>query len=203
MYLALPFLSGYLLGSVSFALLLARARGIDLRSVGSGNLGATNTSRALGSGAGLLVFLLDAAKGAIPVLVWASLDSEPLAAVLAGAGAYLGHIWPVYLGFRGGKGVATLIGALLALAPWTILTVAPIALASVLITRIMSLGSLVLGLGLPIASALRGDPVEVLGFSAGAGLFLFWTHRSNIRRLLAGEENRLGAKKQASSNDAA
>ena len=122
---------------------------------------------------------------------------------IIGAGAYLGHIWPVYLGFRGGKGVATLIGALLALAPWTILTVAPIALASVLITRIMSLGSLVLGLGLPIASALRGDPVEVLGFSAGAGLFLFWTHRSNIRRLLAGEENRLGAKKQASSNDAA
>lgn len=198
----LAFLSGYLLGSVSFALLLARARGIDLRGVGSGNLGATNTSRALGARAGILVFLLDAAKGAVPVLLWRAVEAEELAVVLAGAGAYLGHIWPLYFRFRGGKGVATLIGALLALAPWTLLSVVPFALGLVLITRIMSLGSLVFGVGLPTASYLRGDSDAVLGFTVGAGLFLFWTHRSNIRRLLAGEENRLGASRRADSEEA-
>lgn len=198
---ALAFLSGYLLGSVSFALLLARARGIDLRAVGSGNLGATNTSRALGAGAGILVFFLDAAKGVVPVLVWRAFEAEELAVVLAGAGAYLGHIWPLYLGFRGGKGVATLIGALLALAPWTLLSVVPFALGLVLITRIMSLGSLVFGVGLPLASYLREDTDAVFGFTVGAGLFLFWTHRSNIRRLLAGEENRLGASRRSKSEE--
>jgi acyl phosphate:glycerol-3-phosphate acyltransferase len=195
----LAFLSGYLLGSVSFALLIARARGVNLREVGSGNLGATNTSRALGPGVGLAVFFLDAAKGFVPVLVWKLGEGEPLAIVLAGAGAYLGHIWPLYLGFRGGKGVATLIGAMLALAPWTILITAPFALAAVLLTRIMALGSLGLGLGLPIVSWLRDDPATTVGFTVGAGLFLFWTHRSNIVRLLSGQENRLGQKKKPTS----
>lgn len=198
---ALAFLSGYLLGSVSFALLLARARGIDLRSVGSGNLGATNTSRALGPRAGIFVFLLDAAKGAVPVLVWRAFDAEELAVVLAGAGAYLGHIWPLYLRFQGGKGVATLIGALLTLTPWTLLTVVPFALGLVIVTRIMSLGSLVFGVGLPLTSYLRQDSDAVMGFTVGAGLFLFWTHRGNIRRLLAGEENRLGASRRAKSEE--
>lgn len=194
----LAFLSGYLLGSVSFALLLARARGINLREVGSGNLGATNTSRALGPAAGLMVFFLDAAKGVIPVLAWKWGGGEALAVVLAGAGAYLGHIWPLYLGFRGGKGVATLIGALLALAPLTILIAAPFPLAAVLVTRIMSLGSLALGVALPIVSWLREDPPTTFYFTAGAGLFLFWTHRSNIARLVSGKENQLSRPKNTS-----
>jgi glycerol-3-phosphate acyltransferase PlsY len=193
----LALLSGYLLGSVSFALLIARARGINLREVGSGNLGATNTSRALGPRVGLAVFFLDAGKGLVPVLAWKFGGGEPLAVVLAGAGAYLGHIWPLYLGFRGGKGVATLIGALLALAPFTVLITAPFALAAILLTRIMALGSLAFGLGLPIVSWLREDPSTTFGFTAGAGLFLFWTHRSNIARLLSGQENRLGDKKKS------
>ncbi|MCH2101762.1 MAG: glycerol-3-phosphate 1-O-acyltransferase PlsY [Planctomycetes bacterium] len=197
----LVFLGGYLLGSVSFALLLARARGINLRSVGSGNLGATNVSRALGARAGILVFLLDAAKGAVPILLCRAFGAEELSITLSGAGAYLGHIWPVYLRFQGGKGVATLIGALLALAPLTLMVVVPFALGLVLITRIMSLGSLAFGVGLPLASYLFEDRESVFGFTVGAGLFLFWTHRSNIRRLLAGEESRLDTSPQTKSEE--
>lgn len=192
MTLALAFTSGYLLGSISFALLLAKLKGIDLRGVGSGNLGATNVSRALGPSAGFTIFLLDAAKGALPVLAWRWAGEPMDASVAAGFGAYLGHIWPLYLRFRGGKGAATLIGAFLALSPWTILSVAPFALGAVLVTRIMSLGSLGLGVGLPIAAWWREDPQPVLVFALGAGTFLFWTHRANLRRLLHGEENRLG-----------
>lgn len=148
----LAFFSGYLLGSISFAWVVARSRGVDLRTVGSGNLGATNVTRALGPRAGLAVFLLDVAKGFVPAFVCLLAEAAPPAAVCAGLGAYAGHIWPVWLRFRGGKGVATLVGALLALAPVTSLLVAPFALMAIALTRFVSLGSLVLGAGLPLAS---------------------------------------------------
>lgn len=190
----LALLSGYALGSVSFALLVVRAKGIDLRQVGSGNLGATNASRALGSGGGLFVFFLDVAKGFVPAALW-SLTGSLEAAVLAGLGAYLGHIWPIYFGLRGGKGVATLIGALLWLAPVTLVTAAPFALALVALTKIMSLASLSLGVTLPLLSWWRQDPQEVFWFTAGASAFLFWTHRSNLQRLVRGEEKKFGRSK--------
>jgi len=192
--LTLALCSGYALGSLSFALLVVRAKGIDLRQVGSGNLGATNASRALGKGGGLLVFFLDVSKGFAPAALW-SLAAAPEAAVLAGLGAYLGHIWPVYFGFRGGKGVATLIGVLLWLAPITLLIAAPIAILLAVLTKFMSVASLSLGVALPAISWLRKDPQEVFWFTAGASAFLFWTHRSNVQRLIQGQERRFGKAK--------
>jgi acyl phosphate:glycerol-3-phosphate acyltransferase len=189
----LAFLSGYLLGSISFALLFARLRGINLREIGSGNLGATNAGRALGRKTGVLVFLLDAAKGALPAWAWLFFGTRPELAVLAGLGAYLGHIWPIYLRFRGGKGVATLVGALLVLAPISLLWALLAPVISILATRIMAVGSMALGIALPLAAWWRQEPAEILWFMLGAGLFLFYTHRSNIARLLAGTEKKLGS----------
>lgn len=197
----LALVGGYLIGSISFALLLSKARGVDLRSIGSGNLGATNVSRALGARAGVLVFLLDASKGAIPMLILTALGAEERVIVATGLGAYLGHIWPLYLKFRGGKGVATLIGCLLAGIPWTALLVAPFALGALFLTRIMAVGSLTLGAGLPIASYLREDSADWFAFASFAGVFLFWTHRANLRRILTGQENRLGRSKRQPPTD--
>ena len=188
-------LFGYLLGSISFSLLLARFKGIDLRGVGSGNLGATNASRALGKWGGLTVYLLDAAKGFFPA--WATLVYfEQLdLAVLAGMAAYAGHIWPVYFGFRGGKGVATLTGVVLAFHPLSLAWAALALLVTVIPTRWMSLGPLAIGVSLPISAWHYSlDKPIFYGFLV-AGLFLFWTHRSNIGRILAGTERRIGEKK--------
>jgi glycerol-3-phosphate acyltransferase PlsY len=114
----LSLVSGYLIGSVSFALLLAKLQGIDLREVGSGNLGATNAGRALGKKYGVLVYLLDMLKGALPVLAAKLFFAADInIAVLVGMSAYLGHIWPLYLGFKGGKGVATTAGVLAVVSP--------------------------------------------------------------------------------------
>jgi acyl phosphate:glycerol-3-phosphate acyltransferase len=195
-------LSGYLLGSISFALLFARLRGINLREIGSGNLGATNAGRALGRKTGVLVFVLDAAKGAVPAWAWMTWGAEPEFAILAGLGAYLGHIWPIYLKFRGGKGVATLIGALLILAPISLLWSLLAPILTILWFRIMAVGSMALGLALPLVAWWRHEPREILYFMLGAGLFLFYTHRSNIARLLAGSEKKLGAAKTSSPSEA-
>ncbi len=196
----------YLLGAVPFGVLLARAGGVDLRAVGSGNIGATNVARALGPGRGVVVFLLDAAKGAAPTLLarlflaeWCGVEPLLLAALCAVA-AVLGHVFPVYLRFRGGKGVATGAGATVALAP------APAAIAvgcwavTLLVFRYVSLASLVAALALPAAhlALSAGDafeaalPVTVYAFCVAA---LVWTrHASNIGRLLRGEEPKIGRK---------
>jgi glycerol-3-phosphate acyltransferase PlsY len=185
---------GYLLGAVSFALLLGRARGVDLRTVGSGNLGATNAGRALGRGYGLAVYLLDALKGLLPALLAPRLlDGDPaLLGTLAGAGAVAGHVWPFWLRFRGGKGVATLSGALLALHPPTLAAGAVVHLLVVKATRVMALASLCFGVALGVAAWVLDAPEPTAWFACFAGLLLFWTHRSNLRRMLAGAEDRLG-----------
>jgi len=187
---------GYLLGSVSFAHLLARLRGVDLRQVGSGNLGATNAARALGWKGGVVVYLLDAAKGALPA--WAGLELAGLGGgVLGGAGAILGHVWPLWLRFRGGKGVATLTGVFLVLAPGPLLAAAGAMALAVLLTRRMSVGSLVLAAALPVAVRLL-DPestaarLPALLLALACLALACYTHRANIRRLLAGEEPPLG-----------
>lgn len=194
--LALAAAAGYGLGSVSFALLLARARGIDLRQVGSGNLGATNAGRALGRKSGVLVYFLDALKGFLPVWLALRWTGSPTVAVemavAAGAGAFLGHLWPLWHGFRGGKGVATLSGALLALAPLVVLAAGLSFLLGVLLTRIMSVGSIAFGLALGPAAFVLQAPAPVALFAALGGLGLIFTHRTNIRRLLRGEEQPLG-----------
>ncbi|HEX9792676.1 MAG TPA: glycerol-3-phosphate 1-O-acyltransferase PlsY [Planctomycetota bacterium] len=198
--LALAAAGGYLLGSVSFALLMARLHGVDLAMVGSGNPGATNVSRALGVRVGVLVFLLDALKGLLAAWCALRLASEaPLTvAVAAGAGAVSGHCWPFWRRFRGGKGVATLSGVMLALDPLALLLAGSIWLAGLLATRFMSVASMGLAVGLPLAVWLRdreaatAERLPLLGFALGAGLLLVWTHRGNLARLAAGTENRLG-----------
>ena len=184
---------GYLLGSVPFGVVITRALGLgDLRKIGSGNIGATNVLRTGHKGAALATLLLDSGKGAIAVLIARALGGEG-AALAAGAAAFLGHLFPVFLGFRGGKGVATFLGTLIALS-WPIgLMACGLWLLTAAVTRISSLSALV---------AAAGAPVLALGFGARglalAALFMaaliFLRHRANIARLAAGTEPRIGRK---------
>jgi len=199
--LALAAVAGYGLGSVSFALLLARARGIDLRQVGSGNLGATNAGRALGRKSGILVYFLDALKGFVPAWLAVQWSGRPEVAVAAGAGAFLGHLWPVWHGFRGGKGVATLSGALLALAPLAVVAAGLSFLLGAGLTRIMSVGSIAFGLALGPAAFVLRAPTPVALFAALGGLALIFTHRANIRRLLRGEEQPIGRRSREAGEE--
>ena len=180
-------ITSYLLGSVSFSLLFAKAKGVDLRSVGSGNPGATNAARAMGKRVGLVVYLLDMLKGLLPVLLAHWLWSVE-ASVIAGACAYVGHILPFWNGFRGGKGVATLSGAFLALAPMVFLAAG---LAWILVKKgfgLVALGSLAFGLTLPIAAWALGEHDWIFWFGLGGGMFLFVTHRSNLIKMMQGTE---------------
>lgn len=184
---------GYLGGSIPFGLLLAaRFAGKDVRAEGSGNIGATNVARVAGKKLGALVLLLDALKGALPVLAAVRLaPDEPLLHVAVGAAAFLGHVFPVWLRFRGGKGVATALGVLLVLLPGAAL-VGFVTWALVLaVTRVSSLGSLLGGL-LAITSAfLLGAPRPSALLATGLFLAMLWTHRGNIGRLLKREEKPL------------
>ena len=184
---------GYLLGSVPFGIVITRALGLgDLRKIGSGNIGATNVLRTGHKGAALATLLLDSGKGAFAVLLARWLGGET-AAVMAGAGALLGHCFPVWLGFRGGKGVATFLGTLIALY-WPLgLAACAIWLVVALVTRISSLSALVAVGTSPLVALLMGK-----GQIAAAALFMaaliFWRHKENISRLLAGTEPKIGRK---------
>lgn len=191
--LGLVGLAAYMLGSVPFGVVVARVMGLgDLRAIGSGNIGATNVMRTGNKAAGALTFALDAGKGAVAALIaWAALGED--AAQAAALAAFLGHLYPVYLGFKGGKGVATFIGTALALA-W------PVALAICAIWALVFKLSRYSSLAALIASAL--SPVLALAFGHGsmAALFgaltlmIFYKHSGNIRRLLAGTEARFERK---------
>lgn len=193
---------GYALGSVSFALLLARARGVDLRGVGSGNLGATNVSRALGRRLGVLTYLLDALKGFAPALAAVGLTADPAAGAAAGGGAFLGHLFPVWHGFRGGKGVATLSGALLAVAPLAALAAGLSFALTVRATRMVSAGSIAFGVTLGPAAWVLRAPQPVVLLAALGGCALMFTHRANIARIRAGREPRIGERRAAPPEDA-
>ncbi|MFK5956288.1 MAG: glycerol-3-phosphate 1-O-acyltransferase PlsY [Planctomycetota bacterium] len=180
-------IASYLLGSVSFSLLFAKAKGVDLRAVGSGNPGATNAARAMGKKIGLAVYLLDMFKGLFPVLLTDWLWGVE-ASVVAGASAYVGHILPFWNGFRGGKGVATLSGAFLALAPLVFLAAG---LSWILVKKVfglVALGSLAFGMALPLAAWAFDAHVWIFWFGLGGGLFLFFTHRSNLKQMMQGKE---------------
>ena len=203
-----PFLLAYLLGSIPFGLILTRLTGAgDLRAIGSGNIGATNVLRTGRKGLAAATLLLDAGKGAIAVLVARSLTGDPGVAALAGLVALLGHCFPVWLRFRGGKGVATMLGVSLAL-DWRIGTAAAMTwLAVAMITRISSLGGMVAAVSASVAALVLGglqpgsnyeQGIEYLfDFAALAGmaLLVLWLHRANISRLLAGTEPRIGSGK--------
>lgn len=186
-------IAGYLLGSIPFGVLVARAvRGVDVRASGSGNIGATNVARVAGVGPGLLVLVLDAGKGALAVLLArALLPAAPFVQALCGLAAVLGHVFPFSLGFRGGKGVATALGVLAALFPAAALAgVLAYALVFALF-RISSLGSLVAGSAAVAAAALWPGTRLSVGFTSVLYALILFTHRGNIRRLLGRVETRL------------
>ncbi|MDU8909715.1 glycerol-3-phosphate 1-O-acyltransferase PlsY [Aestuariicoccus sp. MJ-SS9] len=183
---------GYLMGSVPFGLLITRGSGIDLRSVGSGNIGATNVLRTGKKGAAALTLILDAAKGAAAVLLARAVAGEE-AAQVAGLAAFFGHCYPVWLRFKGGKGVATFLGILLAIAwPVGMLSCATW-LAAVALSRISSMGALVAAAFSTLWMFLLGRG-EVIGLGIVLTLMIFWRHRENIARLKAGTEPQIGKK---------
>jgi acyl phosphate:glycerol-3-phosphate acyltransferase len=190
--LAASLVLGYLLGSIPFGLLLTRAAGTtDLRMIGSGNIGATNVLRTGRKDLAAATLLLDAAKGALAVLLGASLG--PVGGVAAAAGAFLGHIFPVWLKFKGGKGVATFLGALFALHWPTGLIFCAVWLAVAAIWRYSSLSALVASVISPLALFTFGHGQEALALALMSAL-LWWKHRENISRLLTGAETRIGQK---------
>ncbi|MEN1987325.1 glycerol-3-phosphate 1-O-acyltransferase PlsY [Paenibacillus hubeiensis] len=187
----------YLLGSISFSVLLAKAiRGIDIRQHGSGNAGATNTLRILGKGPAILVLLLDVVKGIVAVWlgIWLGNGSEWTPA-FAGIAAIAGHNWPLYFRFRGGKGIATAIGVLATLAFPPALCAGIIAILSIVFTRYVSLGSLIFVALTPIfILVFPGYSMTMFWGSLIICLFAFWRHRTNIVKLAKGQENKLGSK---------
>lgn len=182
-------LLGYLLGSLPFGLWLVRAfRGVDIRRYGSGNIGTTNVLRVGGPALALLVLVADAGKGFLPVWLARALGMGEGMAVLAGVAAMTGHSWSAWLGFRGGKGVATGLGVLIGLDGRVALIAGGIWLAVVLLTRYSSLGSMTAAISVPIVMAWLGAPPPRLAFGAAAAAVVLVRHRSNIQRLLRGEE---------------
>ncbi len=183
---------GYALGSVPFAFLLARRAGIDVRVSGSGNVGAANVMRTSGAQLGVAVMALDISKGAASVWAAHAGDGSIAAMAAAGAAAVVGHIYPVWLRFHGGKGVAVAAGVFSVLAPVATACAAGVFLVTVLVTRLVSLGSVAATITLPSVAWAIGAPVEVLAVATGAAALILFRHRSNIRRLLARSERRMG-----------
>jgi len=183
--------AGYLIGSIPFGYWLVRAtKGVDIRRVGSGNIGASNVWRTYGWRFGVSVMLFDTAKGFVPALV-ATEIAGPLAGVLAGAGAMLGHARPLFLGFaKGGKTVATAGGAFLALAPIVGLLGAAVWIITFLVTRYASIASIAGACSLPLLAWAFGEPWPVVAFGGAAAGVVVVLHRQNIRRLVAGTESR-------------
>jgi glycerol-3-phosphate acyltransferase PlsY len=184
---------GYLFGSIPSGYLLARAAGLgDVRNIGSGNIGATNVLRTGNKGLAALTLILDALKGAVPV--WLTLHYLGLyPAMLAGLGAFLGHLFPVWLGFKGGKGVATYIGVLLGLAWEGVIVFAVAWLLVAAVTRFSSLAALVAAVAVPVALVFLGR-LELAELFAVMSAIVFIKHRPNIMRLIAGTESKIGSK---------
>jgi len=194
---AVRILLGYLLGSISGSLLLGRLRGVDIRRQGSGNAGGTNALRTQGFRFALGVIVIDLGKAALAA--WAGgygiADERHalIVALLAGTAAAAGHVWPVYFGFRGGKGVAAVLGVLLVLWPTGALIMVVTALLVIGFTGYVGLGSILAGVGLiPAAALLAPEPHRSVWVAAAAAIaaFILFTHRTNVQRLRAGTENR-------------
>ena len=189
----LPVLFGYLAGSVPFAFLLARRAGIDVRVAGSGNVGAANVLRTTGAWRAVAVMSLDVGKGAAAVLVASLLTGGVWIAALTGAAAIVGHIYPVWLRFHGGKGVAVAAGVFSVLSPIATGIAATLFLIIVWLTRYVSLGSIAATLALPPVAWWAGAPRAVVFTAAGSGALILFRHRANLRRLRRGTERRMGS----------
>ncbi|MGK2285739.1 glycerol-3-phosphate 1-O-acyltransferase PlsY [Pedomonas sp. V897] len=183
---------GYVLGSIPFGLLLTKAAGLgDIRAIGSGNIGATNVLRTGNKLLAAATLLLDGGKGAAAVLLAGTASAD--AAILAGAGAFIGHLYPVWLKFKGGKGVATYIGTMIALSIWPAVGFGVAWLGTAFITRYSSLAALVAVVVTPVV-AWFVDRLDVAALGVGMAALVFLKHEDNIRRLRRGEESRIGAK---------
>jgi glycerol-3-phosphate acyltransferase PlsY len=183
---------GYTTGSVPFAFLLARRRGIDLRRVGSGNVGATNVLRTSGVPHAVAAMCLDALKGALAVLLAQRLALGTATPVAAGLASVVGHIYPVWLGFRGGKGVATAAGMFGVLAPAALAIAGGVFVLAVWTTRYISVGSMAGAVTLAIATAAGDAPRAVAAGAAVTAIVIVHRHRGNLVRLVAGTERRIG-----------
>jgi acyl phosphate:glycerol-3-phosphate acyltransferase len=190
----LVLLAAYLLGAIPFSYLVARTRGVDVRRVGSGNVGATNVLRSVSVAAGLLAFVLDAGKGAVAVVLARLVEPGLLLPVAAGVAAVLGHMYPVWLRFRGGKGVATGAGIFLPLVPFC--TIGALATFGLVLaaTRYVSLASMLGAASLGAYAFLAGASPLVTAAAALLAALIAWKHRANVRRLLRGTESRMGRK---------
>ncbi len=189
----LAFILGYILGSVPFSFLLGKLKGVDLRKIGSGNIGATNLSRACGKGFGITGFILDVLKGFLAVLIGYKLSSNinPIIfGIVGGIGSIAGHNWTFFLKFKGGKGVATSSGVLLGLCPIPLILSTGVWIFVLLISGYVSLSSIIASFSLPIfIYFLKKDPI-LLVLSIIIFILILYRHRGNIKRLLKGEENR-------------
>ncbi|HEU5194447.1 MAG TPA: glycerol-3-phosphate 1-O-acyltransferase PlsY [Methylomirabilota bacterium] len=192
-------LGAYLIGAIPIGWLVARALGVgDIRRHGSGTIGATNVLRTLGWLPAVVTLLGDVAKGYAAVVLAARLTaSEPTAVAAAAVAAVVGNCWSVFLGFRGGKGVATGLGALLTLVPWATLAALPVFIVIVASFRYVSLGSLLGALCVPLGAAVLGYPLVYVLAALAVALIIVGRHHANIGRLLAGTESRLGQRSPA------
>jgi glycerol-3-phosphate acyltransferase PlsY len=180
----------YLAGSVPSGYVLGRFAGIDIRKAGSGNVGATNVARVAGKKQGALTLVADVAKGFLPVFVALQLDMSVSATMLVGIAAFLGHLYPIFLFFKGGKGVATALGIFLALAPVTTLLLIGVFLMVAVCSRFVSLSSMTAAVAAPIALWIAAYPPLVIQTGTFLAAMILLRHRGNIKRLLAGTEPR-------------
>ena len=190
-------IASYFIGAIPTGVVLARAfSGKDIRQEGSGNIGATNVTRVLGKKFGALTLVGDLLKGFLPVWVGSYLVSSLNVVCLMGCAAFLGHLFPVYLKFKGGKGVATALGVFLYLSPIVILVEIIVFVFVVGIWRYVSLGSLIAAASMPLLLVIIGSPKPVVLLSMAFALLIFIKHKANIQRLLNGTENKFGTKKE-------
>ncbi|AWN22943.1 glycerol-3-phosphate acyltransferase [Deinococcus irradiatisoli] len=196
-HILLALVLAYLVGAIPAAAWIARLKGVDIRTVGSGNSGATNVQRTLGWGPGLAVAFFDIAKGAVAVWLARQLGLLPEWAALVGIMAILGHNFSVFLGFRGGKGVATSFGTIIAIDPLVGACVFAMGVFTVSVTRYVSAGSLVGGAVAVVTAAALGRPLWELGLLLALCVLVVWQHRENIQRLQAGNERHIGKKVEA------
>ena len=186
-------LLGYAIGSVPFAFLLARRAGVDVRVAGSGNVGAANVLRTSGTSLGLTVMVLDIGKGAATVLAAYAAAGTRSSMAAAAAAAIVGHIYPVWLRFHGGKGVAVAAGAFAVLAPVATIAASAVFFATVWLSRLVSLGSMAATVTLPSAAWLTGAPPAVVSAALASAALILFRHRANMRRIAGGTEQRFGA----------
>lgn len=206
--------AAYLLGSIPTGFLVAKAKGIDIRKVGSGNIGATNALRVLGKPAGITVLLVDALKGWLAVAVVAPLilrqwnaadpseDNFVLARIIASICAVLGHNYTCWLRFKGGKGIATSAGVLTALVPWALLIILTVFIVLTTLTRFVSVGSVAASFTLPFATWFTTHNWTLTAVTGAMGLLAIFKHKGNIQRLLNGTEPRIGQAKAANPAEA-